>query len=468
MKSGSLTGSALTPARFASRGRSLPRRGGGAFHVGALLLAVAALPAALAAAETPAPPNGVIDLPTALRLAGAANLDVQIAREKVAEARAAGEGIRARYLPFLAPGIVVRRHEENIQAVNGPILDADKQSLALGLALNVQLDLGETYYHDLVAKQVVRSQEAALAGRQREVTLRAASGYFELVRTHAAAKAAGEAAAIAGRHGEQLGVMAEAGLAFAGDVARVRAARERALLTHVRLQGEQRAAAARLAEILRLDPAVELTPADVDVAPIDISAPGDDLGTLIARALANRPELDEAAARLEAARTQRRAATRGPLIPTIGAQASIGGLGGGPEGSTLTRDFDLSSDLSFGVSWRIGPGGLFDRPRQRETAARERQGEFEQEKVRDAIRRQVVEQHVRLRSLAAQIGLAQKALEAADQTARLSRQRRETGVGAVLEDLQAEEELARARRDYVSTVAEYNQAQYALRFATGQ
>jgi outer membrane protein TolC len=38
----------------------------------------------------------------------------------------------------------------------------------------------------------------------------------------------------------------------------------------------------------------------------------------------------------------------------------------------------------------------------------------------------------------------------------------------VLEDLQAEEELARARRDYLATVADYNQAQYALRFATGQ
>jgi outer membrane protein TolC len=64
--------------------------------------------------------------------------------------------------------------------------------------------------------------------------------------------------------------------------------------------------------------------------------------------------------------------------------------------------------------------------------------------------------------------IARKALDAADQTARLSRQRRETGVGVVLEDLQAEEELSRARRDYVATVADYNFAQYALRFATGE
>jgi len=65
------------------------------------------------------------------------------------------------------------------------------------------------------------------------------------------------------------------------------------------------------------------------------------------------------------------------------------------------------------------------------------------------------------------VALARKALEAADQTAALSRQRRETGVSAALEDVQAEDELARARRDYLGTVADYNQAQYALQFATG-
>jgi outer membrane protein TolC len=152
----------------------------------------------------------------------------------------------------------------------------------------------------------------------------------------------------------------------------------------------------------------------------------------------------------------------------VGAQAVLGGLGGGPAGSTLTRSFDRSTDYALGLSWRVGPGGLFDRNRQREAAARERLSELEVERWRDVIRRQVVEQHAQLRSLAAQIEFARKSLEAADQTARLSRQRRETGVGAVLEDLQAEDELARARRDYLATVADYNHAQYALRYVTGE
>lgn len=420
---------------------------------------------ALSAAE---PAAGTIDLPTALRLAGASNLDVEIAREKLNEARAASDSARSRFFPWITPSIVVRRHEENIQAVNGPIIDADKQSLAAGLALNAQLDLGETYFQDLVAKQLVRSSEAVLAGRQRESTYRAAVGYFELARARASVIAAEEAARTTGLHAEQIAATTEAGLTFRGDASRVRAAHERAQLTLIRAKTDQRVAAARLAEILRLDPTVDLAPVDADLAPMSVATPSDDLGTLVSGALAKRPEMDEAAIRLQIARTHRRAATQGPLIPTIGAQIAVGGLGGGPGSTSIGHDFDTSNDYSFGLSWRVGPGGLFDRNRQRETASRERQLELEQEKTRDLIRRQVVEQHARLRSLATQIELARKTLESTDQTARLSRQRRETGVSLALEDVQAEDELARARRDYLATVADYNQAQYALRFAIGE
>uniref|UniRef100_UPI0039C9A154 TolC family protein n=1 Tax=Horticoccus sp. 23ND18S-11 TaxID=3391832 RepID=UPI0039C9A154 len=440
--------------------------GSAGLRAGALGVVVCLSSFALAAQPAPTTPS-TIDLPTALRLAGAKNLDVEIARERVSEARAAHDSARARFFPWITPSISVKRHETNIQSVEGRILDADKQSLAAGILLTAQVDLGETYYQNLVARQGVRSSEAALAGRQREATLRAATAYFEMMRARAAVIAAEEAARISTRHAEQIGATAEAGLTFAGDAARVRAGRERAELTLVRARADQRVAAARLAEILRLDPTVELTPADGDLAPLSLATPGDDLGSLISRALAVRPELDEAAARLEVARTQRRAATKAPLIPTVGAQVSLGGLGGGPAGSTLTRDFDYSGDYGIGLSWRVGPGGLFDRNRQRETESRERQVEFEQEKVRDLIRRQVVEQQVRLRSLASQIELARKTLDAADQTARLSRQRRETGVSGALEDLLAEDELARARRDYLATIADYNIAQYALRFAVG-
>ncbi|HRE83246.1 MAG TPA: TolC family protein [Opitutaceae bacterium] len=409
-----------------------------------------------------------IDLPTALRLAGANNLDVEIARARLDEARAAHGSARARYFPWISPAITVRRHEGNIQNVEGRILDVDKQSLAAAVTLNAQLDLGETYYQNLVARQVVKANEAALAGRQREANFRAAAAYFELTRTQATVLASEEAMRITSRHAEQISVTTELGITFVGDAARVRAARERAELTLARSRADQRIAAARLAEVLRLDPAIELTPVDADLAPLTLEGHLENLGVLISRALAARPELDEAGARLLSAQTGRRASKNAPLIPTIGAQATLGGLGGGPSGSSLSRDYGSSGDYALGVSWRVGPGGLFDNNRQRETAAREKQAELEMEKLRDAVRLQVVETHARLMSLAVQIELARKTLEAADQTARLSRQRRETGVSGALEDLQAEDELLRARRDYLAIIADYNLAQYALRYVTGQ
>ena len=409
-----------------------------------------------------------IDLPTALRLAGANNLDIQLAREKVAEAVAEQEVSRARFFPWITPAIAFRRHENNIQTVDGNIIDVDKQSLSAGLILGAEIDLGDAYYRNLAARQIVRANDAALRSRQREMTYRAASAYFELVRTRAVVGAGEEAFRIAAEHARQADAMASAGLSLKGDIARVVAARERSGLELSRMRFEQRAAAARLAELLHLDPAVDLQPLESDLAPLSLTQNSDDLASLVSHALATRPEIDDAQARLQEKRALQRGAVYGPLVPTLGAQVAYGGLGGGIDSTSLGHNFDVSEDYNFSLSWRVGPGGLFDRSRRHLTAARARMGEIELEKTRDGIRRQIVEVHAQVAALRNQLVLAQQAMDASDQAARSSRERRATGVSVVFEDLQSEEELARARRDYLSIIAEYNQAQYALRYAAGQ
>jgi len=51
---------------------------------------------------------------------------------------------------------------------------------------------------------------------------------------------------------------------------------------------------------------------------------------------------------------------------------------------------------------------------------------------------------------------------------RLTRERKRFGVGAVLEDLQAQQELARARSDHLSAAADFYKAQYGLSKAVGR
>jgi outer membrane protein TolC len=154
------------------------------------------------------------------------------------------------------------------------------------------------------------------------------------------------------------------------------------------------------------------------------------------------------------------------LIPTLGAQAYVGGLGGGKNNDT--GNFGDQEDYSIGVGWRIGPGGLFDFGRQRAADSRLRGTRLTEQKVRDEIMRQVVEAFARLQSLSDQIGTAARALRDAEEGLRLAQTRKEFAVGIVLENIQAEQDLTHARLDYFKAVAEFNKAQYALSKATGK
>jgi outer membrane protein TolC len=89
------------------------------------------------------------------------------------------------------------------------------------------------------------------------------------------------------------------------------------------------------------------------------------------------------------------------------------------------------------------------------------------DKVHDEIARQVVEAFTRLQSQSEQINMAKRGLTAAEDGLRLAQQRQEFGVGVVLENILAEQDLTRVRTDYLKSIAEFNKAQYGLSRAVG-
>src|SRR5437870_2539136 len=100
-----------------------------------------------------------IDLPTVLRLANAQNLDIQIARERLKEAKANHESAVELFFPWISPGAIYRRHENRIQDVVGNIIDADKQSYTVGGAVTAQLEIGDAIYKALAAKQLINAAD---------------------------------------------------------------------------------------------------------------------------------------------------------------------------------------------------------------------------------------------------------------------------------------------------------------------
>ncbi len=420
----------------------------------------------VAAESNGSPDLLTIDLASALRLAGARNIDIQLAREKVAEASAAEESAIERFFPWIAPGVTYRRHDNLIQNTEGLIEEVHKQSYAPGGVVVAQTEIGDAIFKSLEAHQLAKAARHGLDAQQQETILAAARGYFDLAAAHEALGVAREALRASSDYTAETARAVDAGIAFKGDALRVKVQQQRDQIGLRRAEENARLASATLVELLHLDPTVELMPRDASVVPLSIISTKETLGDLVSQALAARPEAQESAAFFSAAQHAKNGAIYGPVMPTVGGQAFFGGLGGGMDSET--GHFGGSEDYVASVSWRVGPGGLFDFGNIHAQQARLRGATLTASKVTDQIANEVIASHIRLQSLADQIATAKQSLSDAEEALRLGQERKEFGVGVVLETIQAEQDLARARSDYLNIVTDYNKAQYALLRALGR
>src|SRR5947209_13679936 len=407
-----------------------------------------------------------IDLPSTLRLAGARSLDVQLAREKLDEAYAAEESAIEQFFPWVAPGVTYRRHDSLIQNTEGLIEEVHKQSYAPGGTVVAQTDVGNAIFKSLEAHQLTKAARHGLDAQAQETILTAARGYFDLAAAHEAVGIAREALQASTDYAAQIDRAMSAGIAFKGDALRVKVQQQRDEIALRRAQENARLAYAKLVQILHLDPTVELMPRDASVIPLSLVSTTKPLGNLVSQALVTRPETQQSAVLLSAAQHAKNGAIYGPLIPTVGGQAFFGGLGGGM--GSETGHFGESEDYVALVTWRVGPGGLFDFGNIHAGRARLRGAALTTDKVADQVANEVITSWTRVESLADQIATAKQSLSDAEEALRLSQERKEFGVGVVLETIQAQQELSRVRNDYLNIVADYNKAQYELLRSLGQ
>jgi outer membrane protein TolC len=428
---------------------------------------VASLVSFTAAAESNRSPELLtIDLPTALRLAGAQNLDVQLAREKFAETYAAEESAIERFFPWVAPAVTYRRHDNLIQNTEGVIEEVHKQSYAPGATVLAQTEIGDAIFKSLEAHQLMKAARHGLGAQQQETILAAARGYFDLAAAHEAVGVAHEALRASTDYAAEIDRAVNAGIAFKGDALRVKVQQQRDEIALRRAEENVRLASAKLVQILHLDPIVELIPRDASVVPLSIVSVKESLGDLVSQALAARPETQQSAALLSAAQHAKNGSIYGPLIPSVGGQAFFGGLGGGMNGET--GHLGESEDYVALLMWRIGPGGLFDFGNIHARQARLRSAAITADKVIDQVANEVITSQARVQSLADQIETAKQSLGDAQEALRLGQERKEFGVGVVLEAILAQQELSRVRNDYLSIVTDYNKTQYTLLHALGR
>ena len=144
----------------------------------------------------------------------------------------------------------------------------------------------------------------------------------------------------------------------------------------------------------------------------------------------------------------------------------MAGLAGGRNG--YWGHGDDFQDYGLGLSWRIGPGGIGDGSRIRSEEARLRIARLERDQLQDELVRGLVELRSRTETAARLLEVSAQTVQAARALVEMTRDRREFGVGVVLEAIEAERELARAQAEQVEAVAAHNGAQWELWHASGQ
>ena len=281
-------------------------------------LAVLALSLGFAGAQPTNSAPYLIDLPTVLRLAGAQNLDIQIARERLSEAEANRQSAVEQFFPWIAAGVSYHARTGVAQAVpSGIISDANYQSYSPGGTVAAQIALGDAIYNSLAARQLVKASDQALEAQRLDANLSAAQGYFDLAKAAALVEVEREALKTSEDYQQQLHAAVAAGIAFKGDLLRVQTQTEHYEITLRQAQERQRVAGATLALTLHLDSRVELVPRDVVLVPLTLYATNSSMDALVAQALQFRPELKQNQALLGAARAAKNGAVYGPLIPSV-------------------------------------------------------------------------------------------------------------------------------------------------------
>ena len=234
-----------------------------------IALAVAFLAACPAVGQQPYP----INLPTAMKLAGAEPLDIAIATARLQAAAAQLQRANVLWLPTVQMGADYFRHDGQIQDVVGNVFTTSKSSLMVGAGPAVTFAVSDAIFGPLAARQVRAGAGGRRAGRP-VTTASTPSPRRTSTCSRRAGGVAGSADAV--RRAEELLRRVEklgGGLTPAVEVNRVRTELARRRQAVESAQESRETAGAELARLLRLPPAAAVEPMEPPHLRVDLIDP---------------------------------------------------------------------------------------------------------------------------------------------------------------------------------------------------
>jgi len=430
-----------------------------------------------------------INLPTALRLAGAESWNVQLAEERITEAYARHEKAKVMWIPSLNAGIGYTKHDGQIQATNGQVIDVSRNSLFVGggaitsgappltggaggpARLALDLSLTNAIFEPLAERQLYNAARSSHSAAFNNTLLEASLGYYDLVKAQGALAIATQNL----KNAEELFSLTEsfvkAGKGSRADVSRAAVEVSRRKQAIIKAELAMKVASTNLIRILQLDPEeigaqTLLVALEEQPLPVALIQESSSLPELIEQGHVSRPELSEQASRMEASRVRARAELWRPYLPNLHMGSSFGAFGGGRNGQL--NQLDGRSDVDLLAVWQIENLGFGTRARRRQMNSQFRQNVLSTNRTFDIVSADVTNNWHTVHAQREQIQLAEENIQRASESYDQNIARIRGLAGLPLEGLQALSAVAGARQTYLNAIIGYNQSQLNLLRAIGR
>jgi outer membrane protein TolC len=323
----------------------------------------------------------------------------------------------------------------------------------------------DAVFQPKIAGHAASAKDAAAAATINDAALATALAYLDLLRATQELRIAEETRDNAERLADLTATFARTGQGPQADADRARTELVRRRNDVSRAEENTRVATARLAELLSLDPAIKVRPQEPTIVPIDLVSHELPAAELIATGLLNRPELSEAQYLVCEAVYRYRREKHAPLLPSVLLGVSQAGFGGG-FGSSIDN-YRGRFDFDAVVYWELRNFGFGEMAKRDETRSRYDQALALEASMMDRVAREIVEAHAQIQARKGQIDVAESGVKSATNSYERNLARIREGQGLPIEVLQSLQALDEARREYLRTLVDYNEAQFRLQRSLG-
>ena len=425
-----------------------------------------------------------INLPTALRLAGARPLLIAAAQARVEVATELLAKAKVEWLPSFNVGAGYYRHDGATQGQSGNFYVNSKDQFLAGAGLTARVATTDALFSPLAARQVLRAARQDVQTARNDALLAVAEAYFNVQQSN------GQLAASLDVANKNLALRNAVNLERIEQARPTDLHRARAQLANIEnsiaLTREQwRVASAALAQVLRLDPAATIVPLEPPSLRVTLIPPQESVDSLITIGLTSRPELASQQALVQAALIRIKQERLRPLVPSLILQGSPGAAG--PGGFLMGGVFSSGAngagdptkgrlDVSAGMVWELQNMGLGNRALVRERQAEQQVLLVDLFRLQDMVAADVARAHAQITSAAVRVTTAEQGVKEAKLAyeGTLAELDKVDKVGdttvqvrRAFEVIDALKVLSQSYDNYFISVGDYNRAQFRLYRALG-